>query len=296
MSLLRVSGLTKRFGGVVAVDNVGLDVEQGQIKGLIGPNGAGKSTLFNCISGFERYDSGTITFQSGTCLRAGDQRQALRLGITRSFQTPALFDDLTVRDNLLVPLLASGSTRFLRAAAGPLLPGNRRRWRAALAECQRVMEAFDIDRWADSLAGDLPAGTRRIVELVRAVSAGSVDVLTSRKQGSRGPQLLLLDEPAAGLNPSETAALGAHVRRVRQMGITVLLVEHDLGLVMSLCDEVVVLDHGRKIAEGPARLVQRDEAVIAAYVGTGGKAGSELPVRHSGLRSADELPVREFRA
>jgi branched-chain amino acid transport system ATP-binding protein len=269
MSLLSVKNLTKRFGGVTAVDAVSFDLDEGMIKGLIGPNGAGKSTLFNCISGFESYDEGTVRFgRAGDVLKNGDRASALRAGITRTFQTPALFDDMTVRENLLVPLVAAHASQFLAAGLSGLLPRGTKRLKNAHTEADRVMDAFEIKPWADAQASDLPAGTRRIVELVRACCAGSVDALSYRLKGGSAPRLLLLDEPAAGLNPSETAHLAEHIRRVRNMGITVLLVEHDLSLVMGLCDEILVLDYGKKIAEGAPRLIQKNEAVIEAYLGT----------------------------
>ena len=272
MSLLRVQDLTKRYGGVTALDAVSFELDEGIIKGLIGPNGAGKSTLFNCISGFEAADAGTINFGRDRCeLPTGNRAAALRAGITRTFQTPALFDDLTVRENLLVPLTAGRSARFVASGVGSLLPVNRRARSAAHTECERVMTAFGVESWANALAGDLPAGTRRIVELVRACCAGSQDALSRRISGTTAPRLLLLDEPAAGLNPQETARLADHIRRVRNLGVTALLVEHDLSLVMNLCDDLLVLDFGRKIAEGPPRLVRHNEAVIAAYLGHGSK-------------------------
>ena len=275
MSLLRVQNLSKHYGGVSALDDVSFELDAGIIKGLIGPNGAGKSTLFNCITGFEAADSGTVLFDTDKVLPAGDRAAALKVGIARTFQTPALFDDMTVRENLLVPLLAGRSSGFIRAGVGLLLPETRKAHRAAEKECERAMAAFGITQWATARAGDLPAGTRRIVEVVRACCAGSMDALTRRSTQISAPRLLLLDEPAAGLNVTETEHLAQYIRRIRNMGVTVLLVEHDLSLVMNLCDDLLVLDFGRKIAEGPPRLIKHNEAVIAAYLGSSHTLGKE---------------------
>ncbi len=250
MSLLEVRSVTKRFGGLVAVDCVSFDVYEGTIKALIGPNGAGKSTLFNSITGFERPDDGSVRFE-GAELVGRRARQVVRGGMARTFQNTQLFDAMSARENVMVGVQAHQRKGF--ASAALRLPSALKEERNALEEAGRLLRLVGIERWADTLAADLPAGVRRLVEIARAMATN--------------PRLLLLDEPAAGLNATETAELVSTLMRMRDYGITVLIVEHDMGLVMEVSDEIVVLDRGCKIAEGPPRLIQKDPAVIAAYLG-----------------------------
>ena len=250
MSQLQVRALSKRFGGLTAVDEVSFHVYEGTIKALIGPNGAGKSTLFNTLTGFEPPDSGSVRFD-GAEIVGRQPREVVRLGLARTFQNTQLFDALSARENVMVGAQAHQRTGFIAAAFG--LPSARAEERFANDEARRLLRLIGIQAWGETLAADLPAGVRRLVEIARALATG--------------PRLLLLDEPAAGLNATETADLVATLWRMRAQGVTVLIVEHDMGLVMEVSDEIVVLDRGRKIAEGPPRLIQKDPAVIAAYLG-----------------------------
>jgi len=250
MSLLAVRDVTKRFGGLTAVQGVSFDVHEGTIKALIGPNGAGKSTLFNTLTGFERPDEGSVTFD-GVEMVHRSPRDVVRAGMARTFQNTQLFDALSARENVMVGAQAHQPRGFLSAALR--LPSAVRQDRAAAEEAGRLLRMIGIDEWAETLAADLPAGIRRLVEIARALATG--------------PRLLLLDEPAAGLNATETSELIQTLYRVRDTGITVLVVEHDMALVMEVSDEIVVIDRGCKIAEGPPRLIQKDPAVISAYLG-----------------------------
>jgi len=250
VSLLEVRNVTKRFGGLVAVDDVSFDVHEGAIKALIGPNGAGKSTLFNALTGFDRPDSGSVTFE-GSELVGRKPRDVVRTGLARTFQNTQLFDDMSALENVMVGVQGVKRPGFLSAAVRA--PHAIRGDREAADESARLLRLLGLEEWAEVRAGDLPAGTRRLLEIARALGVA--------------PRLLLLDEPAAGLNATETGELAEVLYRIRGQGVTVVVVEHDMGLVMEVSDEIVVIDRGRKIAEGPPRLIQKDPAVIAAYLG-----------------------------
>jgi branched-chain amino acid transport system ATP-binding protein len=250
VSLLSVSGLSRRFSGLVALDDVSFDVHEGEIKAIIGPNGAGKSTLFNCVSGFDTPTSGRVEF-AGTSVAGMKAHDVVRAGMARTFQNTQLFEEMTAVDNVLAGMHAVTRTGML--AASLRLPGALREERQSREEAMRLLRLVGLPHAADSLAGDMPHGLRRLLEIARALAAR--------------PRLVLLDEPAAGLNSAETRELADVLYRIRDGGVTIVVVEHDMGLVMEVSDGIVVLDRGRKIAEGPPRLVQKDRAVIEAYLG-----------------------------
>ncbi|WP_322516617.1 ABC transporter ATP-binding protein [Rhodopseudomonas palustris] len=246
--LLALDGVGKSFGGVRVIRDLGFAVARGQTVGLIGPNGAGKTTAFNIVSGVFRPDAGKVTFD-GRDITSVPSRRRIALGIARSFQNVRLMQHLTVWENLLVGqhVRTSGLVDLLT----PFRPFRNHRWRqeavAALAE-------MGLDGYADAMVGELPYGIRKRIDLVRATLAGA--------------SLLMLDEPAAGLNPVETQGLTSHLELLKARGVTLLIVEHDMHFVDKICDHVVVLNFGEKIAEGPLSLVQRDAVVRAAYLGS----------------------------
>lgn len=253
MTLLAVENLTVRFGGLVAVNDLELTVAKGQIHGLIGPNGAGKSTVFNCLSRFYQPTAGSITF-AGHDLLAAAPHAVMGLGVARTFQNVELFRGMTVLDNVLVGQHSTFGGNFLGDMFGFRCARSQEaaKREAALA----ALAMLGIADTANSYVGSLPYGKQKKVEFARALVAK--------------PKLLLLDEPAAGLNPQETFDLGELIVKLRrELGVTVLLVEHDMSLVMRICDEITVMEFGRKIAAGMPEEIRSNEMVIKAYLGEG---------------------------
>lgn len=248
--LLTTEKLTKDFGGVRALDNLDMEVREGLIQSVIGPNGAGKTTLFNVISGVIPATSGKVRFNGETITGMAPHRIS-SLGTTRTFQNLQLFSEMTVLENVMVGM-------HMRSAGGFFSSSFRLPW--VVAEEKRIqnkamewLELVELDNEAGMIAGSLPFGRQRVLELARALASE--------------PRLLMLDEPAAGLNMRETQDLAGLIGRIARLDITVLLVEHDMDLVMEVSDHVSVMDQGRKIAEGDPESVRNDEAVLKAYLG-----------------------------
>jgi branched-chain amino acid transport system ATP-binding protein len=251
MKALTVTGLKKRFGGVAAVDDLSFHVEEQEALGIIGPNGAGKTTVFNLITGLYRPDGGRVEF-FGSDITGIDPVRPIALGIARTFQNLRLFKGLTVLENVIVPIL-------VKEGYGPIAAifMSRTRMKAEAGARRRaaeILDLFHLSGKADAVAGSLPYGEQRRVELARALAAN--------------PRVLLIDEPGAGMNPREIKALLADIREVKEaFSLTILIIEHQMGLVMRLSDRLVVMDFGRKIAEGPPDEIKKDPEVIRAYLG-----------------------------
>ncbi|MGB0389206.1 MAG: ABC transporter ATP-binding protein [Ardenticatenaceae bacterium] len=248
--ILELDELTKVFGGLTAVNKVSSRVERGQIKAIIGPNGAGKTTLYNLITGVYPVTSGDIRFQ-GQSLVGMVPNAIASLGITRTFQNIKLFDNMSVIENVMVGQHARTKAGFWAAAFRT--KAARLEEAAIRARAIELLEFVGLLSYADSPASDLPFGLQRKLEIARALATQ--------------PTLILLDEPAAGLNNTESQELVALIRRIRDTGVTVLLVEHDMSVVMGLADEILVLEYGTAIADAPPQVVQDDPRVIAAYLG-----------------------------
>jgi neutral amino acid transport system ATP-binding protein len=242
VSLLQIDGLSKRFGGVVAVDDCTLSVPAGSIVGLIGPNGSGKTTVFNLVTGFIPKDAGKVTFKSRSIDGLGPDR-IYELGIGRTFQLARIFPRLTALENMLVPVRRKGLRALFSRAA----------WGHERSRAMEMLDFLDISHVAGMLGGSLSYGQRKLLELGAVMMAE--------------PELVLLDEPAGGVNPALLDRIGDRIRRLNARGLTFLVVEHNMNFVMDLCNEMVVLDHGHQIASGKPESVRKDPAVLDAYLG-----------------------------
>jgi len=242
VSLLEVEQLSKRFGGIVALDDCTLSVPEGSITGLIGPNGSGKTTLFNLVTGFIPRDGGEVRFKSKSIAGFGPDR-IYGLGIGRTFQLARIFPRLTTLENMLVPVRRAGLRALL----------SHGQWGAEKARAMKMLASMDISEVAGTLGGALSYGQRKLLELAAVMMAR--------------PELVLLDEPGGGVNPALLERIAGHIQQLNRQGVTFLLVEHNLGFVMNLCHEVVVLHQGRAIAKGTPREVRENPAVLDAYLG-----------------------------
>jgi branched-chain amino acid transport system ATP-binding protein len=272
--LLETTGLTRRFGGLVAVDGLELTIEEGAIWAIIGPNGAGKTTAFNVITGFLAPSGGRVRY-AGRDVTGQPVHRLVQQGISRTFQNIRLFPLMTALENVVTGAHARLRSHPFDAILG--LPSSRREELAAEREGMALLERVGLATAADTLAGELPYGSQRRLEIARA--------LASR------PRLLLLDEPAAGANPYESAVLGRLIGEIRDSGVTVVLIEHDMSVVMRLSDGITVLDHGRKLAEGTPEAIRSDSRVVEAYLGrdTGTGVRGRAVSAVGGARSALQL-------
>lgn len=250
--MLEVKGITQRFGGVTALEDVSFRVAEGAITGIIGPNGAGKTTLFNIVTGIYVPTGGTVHLQGKNVTRFAPERLA-SLGMVRTFQNIELFSRMTVLENVMVGLHTKGRSGII--ASSLRLPWQIAEERRLRERALYWLEFTGISDLADTEAGNLPFGKGRLLETARAMALE--------------PKVILMDEPAAGLNSRETLDLARLIHKIRESGVTVALVEHDMELVMDICDSIVVLNLGRKLAEGTPREIQENPEVISAYLGEG---------------------------
>ncbi len=267
MALLETKGATKRFGGLTAVNDLTFDLDEGAIVSVIGPNGAGKTTFFNCIAGFYQVDEGTITLD-GTEIQELRPDKIARLGLSRTYQNIRLFGGMTANENVLVGqhqhLTSSWVHAVLRTS------GQKREEAEAVEEADRLLAYVGLEGAGDILASNMPYGDQRRLEIARALGTS--------------PRILLLDEPTAGMNPAETREMTGLIRRLRDdLGVTILLIEHEMRVVMDISERITVLDYGERIAEGTSSEIQSDQRVIEAYLG---KAAAEAEAERVAAEAA----------
>ena len=265
MTGLKASRVTKRFGGLIALDELDIEIKERSIHSMIGPNGAGKTTFFNCVTGFYQPEAGEIFLNAHSLVGLSPDR-IVRLGVARTYQNIRLFPNLTVMENVLVGLHIHLKARYLGIVLGS--PATRNEEKKALEEGARLLTVVDLTGMGGFLAKNLPYGDQRRLEIARALATR--------------PRLLLLDEPTAGMNPRETEEMMHFIRHLRdELGMTILLIEHQMKVVMGISERVTVLDYGKKIAEGPPSEIQKDPKVIEAYLGRSGSVEKGI---------ADSLP------
>jgi len=247
---LEIDQLTMQFGGLLAVNNVSISIKKGKIHGLIGPNGSGKTTIFNVLSGYYKPTGGKVSFE-GRTISGLPAHQITAAGFARTFQNMRLFKTMTVLENLLVAMGHHAKVGLLQEILNPVAVHQEEK--KFVEKAMELLDLLEVADFANELATSLPYGNQRRVEIARALATD--------------PKVILLDEPAAGLNEVETEDLRKTLMKIRDLGVTIFLVEHDMKLVMEVCEEISVLDYGKKIAEGTGAVISKDPVVIEAYLG-----------------------------